>query len=846
MSESAIDMTAELGIEGYSPDPAVYDELRDQSGLLRPKWQPTFSALADLGSETITSRWQQGRREIARSGIAYNPHDEQGARTRPWQLDALPYLVNQEEWAELGEGLVQWAMLGDHVLSDLFGKQQLLKDKIVPPEFLYAHPKYQPAYHVAHLPDERRLHLCGSDMARSADGRWWTSGFRTRAPIGLGYLIENRVMESRLFPEVYHDPHVHRIAPFFVTLRDRLRSLAPVIGPNPRIVLWSPGPSSASYFEDAYLARYLNYTLALSGDLAVRQGRIMLKTLHGLLPIDVLFRRIDDDACDPTELDRRSNQGVSGLVEVMRGGQVGVLNGLGADLLESPILFAYAQSLCNTVFGKPLILPPVATWWCGEAKGLDYVLSHLDSLVIRPAFGRSDSEIALPGELDEVTKRTLIEGIKKDPTSYVGQERVRRSQTPVWREGKLEPWDLDLRGYCVGNDEGFESLCGGVATVSKPTNKPQFATRADRRVQDVWVFSEEPVNATTLLPPPGERIELQRRGSALPSRVCDNLYWLGRTLERIESLVRIQRVAYRVSAGDYASEFADTFLAHLYGTASAPAADGNTEATPLGSDQLKARSQQLLFEPDHPGGLQSLVSQAVTLASTVRDRIAMEMWRSIRNIEDKQAMLTNARYQGDTIILSRLDQLVAALSSFVGLVHESMTRTDDWTFLDLGRRIERAFQGCDLLGSILFNPLSNESTAIELLLEIGDSIMTYRGRYLSVVQVAPAIDLLLTDESNPRSIAYQLLSIYDHVRLVHQKTDTGVLAAEERLALAMLNAVRLADVYQLEETDRFGNRVRLSKHLERIKKQLTKLSEAVSERYFVHAGTPRHFGVIES
>lgn len=819
----------------YAVSSTVFDELRNGAAAIGSQWEGTVQTFQTLGHKEIDTRQEQGLRDLARNGITYNPHDDDLSHNRPAQLNILPYNMLLSEWKKTDRGIQQWARLGELVLKDLFGPQTVIQEKIVPPDLLYANPKYHPAYHVVHEPDASRLHLSALDLARSRDGRWWTTGFRTASPVGLGYVIENRLMMGQLCPELYGDRYLMRIAPFFADVRELMSSLAPVSAGTPRIVLWSPGPDSETYFEDAYLARYLNYTLVLSGDLTVRRERMFLKTLRGLAPVDVILRRVVDDSCDSIELDNRSRVGVAGLVETVRSGALGLSNGLGCALLEAPMYFAYAHSLARHFLGETLELPPVATWWCGEEKGLKYVLANLDTLAIRDSFASVDTPSVLAATLPPKERDELIAQIKENPASFVGQEQVRRSTAPVWKRTGIQPFELAIRGFCVSREDTTRTLEGGLATTS--------ALAADGTEElyahDVRIVSETPVERVSLLAPNRDAIELRRGTADLPSRVCDNFFWIGRTLERMDTMIRVQRIASRVAIGDYDASLVGRFLDRSF----APDTPAASAPVPPVNAPNKLRRREV-FEKDHPGGLQTLAAQAVNLASTVRDRIALEMWRTFRGIEDKNAALYDARNAGDAEVKNRLDDLLGGLSGLFGLIHESMTRTDSWIFLDLGRRIERALQTSRIIRVNLPGPEEGETATLELLLEIVDSIMTYRGRYLAATQLAPVLDLLVCDDSNPRSVAFQLSEIYGHINKLHRHEGPELPSRDRQIALTLHSTIQLLDVRKMAKADSKKRYGQLHKQLHKLESQLAKLSDTVSAQYLVHAGLPRHYATL--
>ena len=829
-------------LAGYQPG-AGYDEALDRDGELRPQWRTLAENLQALGSRELSRRWEQAQRQIISHGVTYNPYDNSGSGVRPWALDAVPLVVEEEEWQTLTEGLAQRAELLELILRDLFGPQRLLRDKLIPPDLLFGHPGYYPAYRGLQAGLKRQLHLYAADLARSTDGQWWVTGERTRAPSGLGYVLENRIVTARMLPSAFRRCRVQRLAPFFIQLRETLRELATRFQDNPRIVLWTRGPSSHSYFEDAYLARYLGYTLAEGGDLAVRENRVMLKTLGGLLPVEVLLRRLDDEDCDSVELNSGSTTGVPGLLEVVRNGNVSLLNPLGSRLVESPIWLAFLPAIAKTLLGGELQVPSVATWWCGEPEPLQYVLEHLEELLIRPAYRVSEAAPIYPADLSQSEREELVARLKQNPARYVAQEVVERSTAPAWSPSGPEPWRLALRAFLVANGEGFMALPGALARISDDPRILDHAMTHGERSQDVWVRSAGPIEQVSLLPSQHESQALRRSGAELPSRVADNLYWLGRSVERTEGTARLLRTTLAALSNEW---------------------DNDAEERPL----LRALAEQGQIEPDYavselseplpdirdvlptaafdtrlPRSLRTTVNEVVRLASTVRDRLAIDMWRTVRRIDEACRPPDAAHPVDATEFIGMLDDVIGDLLSFAGLVSESMTRTQGWRFLDLGRRVERAWQTASLLRSTLCERTSHEFSILESVLQTADSMMTYRTRYLASLQLPTVLDLLLTDETNPRSIGYQIAAIAEHVDHLPRSEAQAVRSPEQRMALALQNAVRLADVFDLSRTSSDGRRDHLERLLRRVTDQLPKLSDAVSSRFLLHAGLSRHFSV---
>ena len=367
----------------YHPPSNIYDEVFVRHGEPRRHWRKFLAELNRLDHDEFARRWEQSRQVVHENGIAYSAYGDPKDRPRPWELDPLPLLIPQAEWQGVAAGLRQRAQLLELVLADLYGAQRLITDGILPADVIFGHPGFRRPYHGVPPAGGKLVHSYAADLARAADGRWWVLADRSEAPSGVGFSLENRVVISRMLPTIFREANVQRLAPYFIALQETLQQLAMRHRDNPRIVLLSQGPTSQNYFEDAYLARYLGYTLVEGDDLAVRNNDVMLKTLSGLLPVDVILRRPNSEFCDPLELDGHGHLGSAGLLQAIRSGAVAVVNALGSGLVESPIFMAFLPQLCERLLGEPLVLPGVATWWCGQPESLALVLSRIDAMVIK-------------------------------------------------------------------------------------------------------------------------------------------------------------------------------------------------------------------------------------------------------------------------------------------------------------------------------------------------------------------------------------------------------------------------------------------------------------------------------
>ncbi|MGI9472759.1 MAG: circularly permuted type 2 ATP-grasp protein [Rubripirellula sp.] len=820
--------------EAYRPSNRWFDEFRGLDANPRDAWRPIANKLDQLGQDGIRSRASEADRLVRESGANFRLSSDQ--RSRPWQLAIVPLVLEAADWTKIEAGVQQRVRLLEAVLHDFLGPQRLLRDNVLPAALLSANPEFARTYHGLAPTQTHRLHLTAIDLARDSQGNWCVTGDRTRAPSGLGYALENRILTSRVLPSLIRQSNVTRFASFFSTVQEHLKSLAPRMRENPRVAILTPGKESYRYIEDAYLARYLGYTLVQGRDLAVRGDRLNLKTLGGLLPIEVLWRHVSDHKCDPIELDPNSTQGVTGLLRTIRSGSVAVANSVGSTLAQTPALMPFLGAACRYLFGEDLHLPSIRTFWCGQQSDLQYVQEHIDELLIRPAYVVSGAPPIVTAGMTSDQRESLLARIRATPHLFIAQERPERSTTPVWQDNQLHSWHVALRSFQVQSENGVHVLPGGLSRVSPDPHQLDQSPSSGRLGQDCWVVASEPVDQeATLLPSPHAELHLTRGGDELPSRVAENLFWLGRYAERTESIARLLRTSMvRIAGENSVAEMPD--LPRLI---AALAAMGHIEpdyaikefgdAMPT----LEAVLPDSVFDREQPRGLQAGVVQMVDKATEVRDRISLDAYRIISRIgDDLTDPPTQARKDVGTMI-DRVNRLITDLIALSGLASEGMTRSHGWRFLQLGRRIERAFQTSELLAATWVYPISDERPLLESVLRVTDSLMTYRSRYLLQLRPVAAIDLLVTDETNPRSILYQLRSINKIIGQLPGDSSNLSLGADQRIAEELLHELRMSDPNSLAHVtgDRRND---LDELLKGLLHRLPALSDAISARYLIH------------
>jgi len=782
-----------------------WNEMRGPDGAVRPHWQVLDRALNAFGPGEMWRRWEQARQLIRQHGVSFNVYGDARGLDRPWPLDPVPVVLAPDEFAALADGLAQRATLLDRLLADIYGPRRVIAEGLLPPEVVLAHPGLLRACAGIAPPGGRWLHFYGADLVRTPEGDLRVLADRTQAPAGAGYALENRIVLGRVLPEAFRECHAQRLASFFRTLRDTLAGMAPHGRENPRIVLLTAGPHNATYFEQAFLAQYLGYPLVEGNDLAVRDGRVFLKTLGGLHPVDVILRRLNDDYCDPLELRPESLLGVPGLVQAVRDGQVAIANALGAGVAQTPALTPFLPSLCRALLGEELRLGSVETWWCGQPDVLQHVLANLGEMVVKPAYPGMPGGSVEPGEsvfgarLDDEASAKLAAALRAAPGRFVAQRRVLPSTVPVIEGDELKPRSLVLRAFVVADGvDGYETMPGALAVVGGAADQIDISIARGARSKDTWVISEGEVDEFSLLQPPAQPVALTRGGGDLPSRVADNFFWLGRYAERAESIARLSRVICLRLADRgrraFATAFAPLVAALRTQTRVASGQTNGGNGTRAGGEPERA-VRESLYEPAHEGTLLATARSLERVARSVRDRLSMDSWAVVISLQheigDGERLARDERLLA---VAARMDRVVMILSALAGFTSESVTREAAWRFFDMGRRLERALNTALVIEQTLSIARPDEVPVLEALLDAADSAMTYRRRYRATLQVPPVVDTLAADEGNPRSILFQLAALAEHVAALPRDATLARRSPEERIAFEALSAFRLLDV----------------------------------------------------
>ncbi len=828
-----------LRIPEASPSKAAYDELVTGQGSIRYHWQALLSVIRSLPGAGFAERVERARRQLVEGGATGVATPDGAPPVEAWTLEGLPLIVSPPDWRVLEEGLMQRARLLDAVLADIYGPQRLLAERALPAALVHANPQFlRPCHSPDSTPGKRHLVAYAADVVHMPDGSWAVLADHTQAPAGAGYALHIRRTLARALPEAFRAVAVRDIGPFFEQWQETLAELAPDGGGNPLIALLTPGPYAQTYVEQVFLARALGMTLVEGADLTVRAEGVALKTLEGLKHVDVLLRRLDSAYCDPLELRADSTLGVTGLLGAARSGSVAVANALGSGVIETPALVPFLPGLARRVLGEELQLPALDVWWLGEKPAFDHALAHLDSLVFRPTFEGQHQLRAAPMATDS-DRRALYERVRARPQAWVAQHHLTPSVAPSWTAEGLNPDPLVLRLFVVARDGDYSVMPGGIAR-TPATDPLALPGRLDGRLRDIWVLAED--DADVVIPSTSrfQRLAIQR-GVDLQSRIADNLFWLGRYTERLDNTARLVRAALsRVALGPMGPRD-QTEMRQLTRALREMGLIDAQEAMAPPDSMLLTQTLTRFTADGRP--IAETMRAIKRLAASTRDRLSADM---IATLDALLGAMTRrlAEARGDVDrLLAALDDLIRFVATFAGLSQENVTRGAGWRFLDVGRRVERAHFTCrGALSPFAQTPMVWES-AMRLALELCDSTITYRTRYLGALEPAPTLDLVLLDDSNPRSVAFQLQTARHHLDELDRVTGGRIDFAAAQYVGELRDAVTL--FARDERAWRHeGLAVAELRHaLDRLEQGLGQLSDDLTRTYFSLVPAPHMLGL---
>ncbi len=823
------------------PAAGIPDQVYGAGNTIKPEWDYLLSSLNNLGSNALKERQDKARRILRDDGVTYNIYADNASPNSQWELDLVPAIIGSEDWSVIEAGLLERAELFNLMLRDFYGERTLLKQHALPPEALFGHGGFLRACQGIKIPGEHELILHSADMVQRPDGSMCVLSDRTQAPSGAGYVLENRTVMSRVFPSLFRDSHVHRLASFFQRLRHKLISLSPSNG-QARVVVLTPGAHNETYFDHSYISNYLGFPLVQSGDLVVRNGFVWMKSLDGLDRVDVILRRVDDVSCDPVELRSNSQLGVPGLLDVVRAGRVIMANPIGSGVLENPILLKYLPAISKTLLGREPRLDSVKTYWCGDAEDLKFVLAHFKHLIIKPIYRGQNLTSVFGGDLSSIEAGELLQKIQHQPTQFVAQERIDKPHIPSLVNGALKPRPAILRTFSVAADNSYIVMPGGLTRVGNEVGSPIISMQAGCPSKDTWITATEPERTTDNDSNEAGQAELEASLMSLPSRVIENLFWMGRYAERAEASLRILRTVFMMINDEQAISKASQRILLRSITEVTGTHPGFINA----SDELLENPEEELLliikDGTRAGSIKSTLNSLLYCADESKELLSSDTIRVINDIRDELDNLESSLANGlSSAPEEDLDPLVIPLIALSGLMQESMVRGVGWHFMDMGRRVERGVQIMKTVTTLVtqIDDDNDNKTLLNAMLRSMEVFITYRRHSRTRSGIELGLELVILDDSNPRSLIFQFEQLQKHFTAV-RRIDANLkgLEEEERILLEAVTSLKLSRIAALAESQN-GSRMELTGLLLRLNGLLSDFSNTLSDKYFDHRIDPQ-------
>ena len=825
-------------LQNYRSQINGLDEVLNTDGSIKPHWQQLFNNIDAMGLNELSNRSADILTQLRENGVTYNVYDSLDGTNRAWRLDPIPYLIDQTEWEGISKGLIQRARLLNAIYKDIYGCRSLIKAGILPAHVVYGNEGFFPQCYDIKIPADNQLIMCAIDFARGPDNRMWILDSRTQSPSGSGYTIENRRVISKYVPELTKGLALNRLSPFLNKFQSSISKLSHSKNGQPNVVYLTPGPQTETFYEHTFIASHYGYTLVMGDDLMVREGKVWLKSISGLEQVDVIIRRVDDEFCDPLELREDSHLGVPGLLQAIRLDNVVVVNSPGVSVLENHAIQPFMEGACKHFFNEELLLPNIATWWCGQKKELDFVLNNLNTLVIRKATGRERHRSIFARTLSQQELFELRSQILANPEQYVAQEESTLSTAPSLVNGQIVPRVSVTRAFLVSDGSNYFVMNGGLTRSSADPNFFVISNQLGGISKDTWIVSDKNPLRTERFVVNTHKINIKQ--SILPSRSGENLFWAGRYCERI--LVTTKAINLVINA--------------LQDNVTLGSASKSEHHAVL----LKALSQITLYYPgflEHKAhvypytGIMEIVNNtkySSSLTSTIQGFLRCvtavnDKWNHdtrfyINSIEFNASLFNTINESAPNGIKKLMAKLQRRLFSFYGIFAESFPRDMGYYLFESGKLIERILAQTSLIRAV-FNFKHNaltEKELIEAILINHNLLVYYRQLYKSSVNLETTLDLILLDEKLPYSLSFMVGKLAEFVDKLPNNSYPERISPIAKLLLEAQTKLRLANIEVLTLYDEDDHCLyNLDVLLESIFSLVSGVTELLTNQYFSHS-----------
>lgn len=835
-------------LQTYKKKINSYDEVLDQNGEIKPYWKGLFDTLESIGIDELELRNQEIVKKLKENGVTYNVYDSSQKSNRAWKLDPIPFLIHESEWNTIEKGLKQRAHLLDLILKDLYGSQTLIKNAIIPAELVFDNAGFLlPCFDIIQKENKQLLNYA-VDLARGPDGKMWLLDNRTQSPSGAGYALENRIVMSKVLPELNEKTYRKRLSPYFSQWQQTVDTLGNNSNENPNVVFLTPGPGNETYFEHVYLSSYLGYTLVQGNDLLVRDGFVWLKSIDQLERVDVIIKRLDDEWCDPLELRRDSLLGIAGLLQVIRLGNVRVLNPPGTSILENYGLMAFMQNACKFLLKEPLLINSIATWWCGQTKELNFVLANLPKLIIKKTNRKQGFRSIYARLLNAEELENLKKLILKNPKDYVAQEEVSLSTTPAFVNGTIEPRYAAFRAFLIADGDDYKVMQGGLTRSSAVKDKFEISNQLGGISKDTWIITDIP---TEYHEKTVERKNTNNQlSNSLTSRNAENLFWLGRLCERTMALRSFLKIILNrlnenvIKHGNKQPEFLVVLLksvTHLTQTYPGFVGKEIKNGEVFDNDAIfenPITELLLLINDSKKSG--SVVYNLQSLLNTINQ--VSEKWnhdtrRIINLLEDCQISLKNTNTNNINHVNHALDKLHIRLFSFYGNIYETLPRDNGFYLMEVGKNVERILSLISVFRSTFNYKKAEEEEALlmEAILEHHHLLAQYRNIYKSHLSLKAVINMVFLEKNLTYTLSFLLNTLTHFLSKLPKTNEPNRLSIAEKSALKASTIIKLIDadsLIQVEEATQF--RPELDQTLSDVFELISNVSTNLSSLYFNH------------
>ena len=815
-----------------------FDEMFDTQCNVRPHWNEIKNGLDNAGIKQLEQKQTEIDWRLEDNGVTYNIYNDPEGNNRRWNLDPIPLVLTSTEWEEISKGLKQRAKLLNLIFKDLYTEQRLIKEGIVPAEIIFAHKSFIPEVFNFENKDYYSMRFYATDISRGPDGKFWVINDRTQSPSGLGYAIENRLTMNSISNDLYPNIEILKMAKFIEGFKDMLKSLSSSNHENPLIALLTPGPLNETYFEHSYISSFLDLTLVQGEDLLVKNNQLWLKNLNGLRKVDTLIRRVDSQYCDPLELKNNSQLGVAGLVNVIRKDNLSMINPIGVGILENIGLNPFMKNIAKFLLNEELILPQIATWWCGQEKELDFVLENIKNLIIKKIDRTDNIEVYFANKLNNEELKNLIEKIQNNPHYYVGQEIIDFSTTPSFTKGKVEPRNTVIRAFSYLHQEKYHVMPGGLIRVSPSKDSLVVSNQKGGTSKDLWILGEDAtLTGNNIFK---NRSFIDSRLENISTKRAENLFWLGRYLTRsittarmirfnLKSMLNLNRYDDHTNSKQ-TNKILNNALTHL--TMSYPGfLDEKSTVLPM------KEIISLIRDKNRAGTLSFSLTMLSDLNASVKNLLTMEAWRIYEKMQKEWNSYSKKDISTNKEHINELDKLLIYLMAYKELIDESIFKEQGLILFDIGSKIEVSQLLISKLRSLLTLKLDKliEYDVLDSMLNSYESYNSYRAYYKSSLALENVLDFLVFNTKYPKALIYIINQLLADLKELPKNINNSHLSSFEEPIFKVFSMITLTNTQKLLESqeDEYVY-TQLDEFLSTISDLLTKTSDELTKTYFSH------------